>query len=92
MMSGIQESRGSERLNMDNEASNNYYQIGKNLLKITCLPKLHTHAYSCNQWRDSAGSHRFYRTVSGNFIITANRLALPLILVLLAETELADNI
>ena len=45
-----------------------------------------------NQWWDSAGSHRFYRTVSGNFIRTANRLALLLILVSLVETELDDNI
>ena len=44
------------------------------------------------QWWDSAGSHRFYRTVSGNFITTANRLALLLIVVPLVETELADNI
>ena len=45
-----------------------------------------------NQWWDLAGSHRFYRTVSGNFIRTANRLALLLILVPIVETELADNI
>ena len=28
------------------------------------------------QWWDSAGSHRFYRTVSRNFMRSANRLAL----------------
>ena len=44
-----------------------------------------------NQRWDSAGSHRFYRTVSGNVIRTAKRLALLLILVALVETELADN-
>ena len=44
------------------------------------------------QWWDSSGSYRFYRTVSGNFTRTANRLAWLLILVPLVETELADNI
>ena len=38
------------------------------------------------------GFSRFYGTVSGNFIRTANWLALLLILVPLLETELADNI
>ena len=47
---------------------------------------------TCTQWWDSAGLHRFCRTVSGNFIKTANRLALLLVLVPLVETELADNI
>ena len=45
-----------------------------------------------SQWWDLAGSHRFYRTVSGNFIGAANRLALLHILVPLVETELADNV
>ena len=50
------------------------------------------HLFVCRQWWDSAGLHWFYRTVSGNIIRTASRLALLLILVPLVETELADNI
>ena len=44
------------------------------------------------QWWELAVSHRFYRTVSPNFIRSANRPRLLFILVLLVETESAEKI
>ena len=49
-----------------------------------------TMSKSYSQWRASAGLQRFHKTVSQNFVGSANRSALLFILVPLVETKQAE--